>query len=54
VIQNLKEGRYFPSEMEFVDALMNESEFQGAVFLAHNGGSYDIHFLLRVFERSGN
>ena len=48
----LKKGRYFPSEVEFVDALMSESEFQGAVFLAHNGGSYDIHFLLRVFERS--
>ena len=48
---DLKEGRHFPSEVEFVDALMNESEFQGATFLAHNGGSYDIHFLLRVFER---
>lgn len=47
-----KEGRYFPSEIEFVDALMTESEFQNSVFLAHNGGSYDIHFLLRVFERS--
>jgi hypothetical protein len=47
----LKLGRYFPSEVEFVDALLHESEFQGATFLAHNGGSYDIHFLLRVFER---
>lgn len=47
-----KEGRYFPSEVEFVDALMNESEFQNATFLAHNSGSYDIHFMLRIFERS--
>lgn len=47
----LKLGKYFPSEVEFVEALLNESEYQGATFLAHNGGSYDIHFLLRVFER---
>jgi ribosomal protein L44E len=47
-----KEGRYFPSEVEFVDALMTESEFQNSVFLAHNSGSYDIHFLLRIFERA--
>jgi hypothetical protein len=48
----LAEGRYFPSEVEFVDALMTEADFQNSVFLAHNGGSYDIHFLLRIFERS--
>lgn len=48
----LMQGRYFPSEIEFVDALLNESEFQNSVFLAHNSGSYDIHFLLRIFERS--
>lgn len=44
-------ARYFPTEIEFIEALMNESEFQNAVFLAHNGGSYDIHFLMRIFER---
>lgn len=47
-----QQGRYFPSEVEFVDALMTEAEFQNATFLAHNSGSYDIHFLLRIFERS--
>lgn len=47
-----EEGRYFPSEIEFVDALMTESEFQNSTFLAHNSGSYDIHFLLRIFERN--
>lgn len=48
----LAEGRYFPSEVEFVDALMTEADFQNSVFLAHNSGSYDIHFLLRIFERN--
>lgn len=46
-----QEGRYFPSEVEFVDALVGESEFQNSTFLAHNSGSYDIHFLLRILER---
>lgn len=45
------EGRHFPSEVEFVNALLEESEFQNSIFLAHNSGSYDIHFLLRIFER---
>lgn len=46
-----KNGRYFPTEVEFVEALIGEAEFQNALFIAFNGGSYDIHFLLRVFER---
>jgi len=46
-----KLGRYFPSEIEFVEALTKEPEFQNALFIAFNGGSYDIHFLLRIFER---
>lgn len=46
-----KNGRYFPTEIEFVNALVTEPEFQNALFIAFNGGSYDIHFLLRVFER---
>lgn len=49
---DLEQGRYFPSEIEFVDALMTEAEFQNSTFLAHNSGSYDIHFLLRIFERN--
>jgi len=32
------------SEVEFVDALLEESEFQNSIFVAHNSGSYDIHF----------
>lgn len=47
-----KLGRYFPTEIEFVQALSNEPEFQNCLFIAFNGGSYDIHFLLRIFERS--
>lgn len=43
-----QQGRYFPSEVEFVDALLEESEFQNSIFVAHNSGSYDIHFLLRI------
>lgn len=46
-----KNGRYFPSEIEFVEAIISENEFQNALFIAFNGGSYDIHFLLRIFER---
>lgn len=47
-----KNGRYFPTEVEFVNALLTESEFVNGTFIAHNGGSYDVHFLLRIFERS--
>lgn len=48
----LQQGRYFPSEVEFVNALLDEEEFQNSIFIAHNSGSYDIHFLLRIFERT--
>lgn len=47
-----KEGIYFRTEDEFIDLLMTQSQFQNAIIFAHNGGKYDIHFILRVLERS--
>jgi hypothetical protein len=44
-------GRYFQNEIDFVEALLTEEEFLNSTFIAHNGGSYDIHFLLRILER---
>ena len=46
-----KNGVYFPTEVEFVNSLISNPVYQNALFIAFNGGSYDIHFLLRVFER---
>lgn len=46
-----KNGKYFPTEVEFVQEIMNNPIYQNALFIAFNGGSYDIHFLLRIFER---
>lgn len=46
-----KEGRYFANEIDFMEALLTEQCFVNALFIAHNGGSYDIHFLLRILER---
>lgn len=45
------QGSYFPSEIEFIEELLANPVYEGATFIAHNGGSYDIHFLLRIFER---
>lgn len=47
-----KNGKYFPTEAEFVLELIQNPIYQNALFIAFNGGSYDIHFLLRIFERS--
>lgn len=44
-------GLYFPTEVEFVTEIMTKPEYQNSLFIAFNGGSYDIHFLLRIFER---
>lgn len=44
-------GEYFSDEVSFIDALTREERFINATFIAHNGGAYDIHFLLRVLER---
>lgn len=46
-----KEGRYFCNEIDFMEAILSEPCFINALFIAHNGGSYDIHFLLRILER---
>jgi hypothetical protein len=46
-----KQGRYFANEIDFMEALLTENCFINALFIAHNGGSYDIHFLLRILER---
>lgn len=46
-----QQGRYFPNEVAFIDALLSENCFVNALFIAHNGGSYDVHFLLRILER---
>jgi hypothetical protein len=46
-----KQGRYFADEISFMEALLSEQCFVNALFIAHNGGSYDVHFLLRILER---
>lgn len=46
-----KEGIYFANEIQFIEAIISKQEFINAVFVAHNGGSYDVHFLLRILER---
>lgn len=46
-----EKGRYFANEIDFMEALLTEQQFVNALFIAHNGGSYDIHFLLRILER---
>lgn len=44
-------GRYFRNEIDFIEAILSENQFVNSVFVAHNGGSYDVHFLLRILER---
>lgn len=46
-----EQGIYFANELDFIDALLSQQCFINSVFIAHNGGSYDVHFLLRIFER---
>jgi hypothetical protein len=45
------QGIYFANEIEFIDALLTQDQYVNSVFVAHNGGSYDVHFLLRILER---
>jgi len=45
------EGRHFENEVDFVNALLEDDEYEGATFLAHNGGGYDCQFLLKILER---
>ena len=52
-IYNREEMYQFETEQEFTDHLIkNKKLFQGAVFLAHNGGGYDYQFFLRHWEHS--
>lgn len=46
-----KLGQYYPTEIEFVNDLVSNPKFVNTVFIAHNGGNYDIHFILRILER---
>lgn len=50
--ENEVDGEYFPTEYEFVmNILENKEKFQGATFIAHNGGAYDAQFLIKILER---
>ncbi len=46
-----KEGLVFENEYDFMDHLMSREEYENAVIIAHNGGSYDHHFIVRYLER---
>jgi hypothetical protein len=37
----------------FVDECMNETTYQNATFIAHNGGGYDYQFVLKCLEKRG-
>lgn len=44
-------GIYFPNEIDFLDTILQDDQYKDSVIFAHNGGSYDIHFILRILER---
>jgi hypothetical protein len=44
-------GIYYANEIDFINAITSEEKYYDSVFLAHNGGAYDVHFLLRILER---
>lgn len=46
-----KQGIYFPNEIEFIHEIISNPDYLNATFIAHNGGAYDIHFILRILER---
>jgi len=47
-----EQGEYFSNEIAFIDHLKNNAElFKGTTWIAHNGGAYDVYFLLTIFER---
>ena len=47
-----EQGLYFPTEIEFIKEITTNPIYTNAVFIAHNGGNYDVHFILRILERS--
>lgn len=42
----------FNNEMEFLQHILTPA-FEHSIFLAHNGGAFDVQFMLRVLERWG-
>jgi hypothetical protein len=44
-------GEYFENEISFIEAITTQERFLNSTFVAHNGGSYDVHFILRILER---
>lgn len=46
-----RNGKMFENEYDFMDHLMNGPEYENAVIIAHNGGAYDHHFIVRYLER---
>lgn len=51
VTEEEKRGIVFDNEYAFMDHLMQNDIYNGAVILAHNGGAYDHHFIVRYLER---
>lgn len=50
-----KDGKHFHTENDFLDHLFdsrNEEIYKDALFFAHNGGSYDVTFILRYLENN--
>lgn len=45
------EGVYFANEVDFLNAILEDDKYKDSVIFAHNGGSYDVHFILRILER---
>jgi hypothetical protein len=46
-----KQGMRFDNEYKFMEFVMEDNRMKGAVIIAHNGGSYDHHFIVRYLER---
>lgn len=44
-------GIRFHNEYAFMDFILEKEDMKGAVIIAHNGGSYDHHFIVRYLER---
>lgn len=44
-------GNYFQNEYDFLCDLVDSDKYKNCIFIAHNGGSYDVQFMLRILER---
>jgi len=47
-----EQGIYFHDEIDFIKEIVSNPIYKNCTFIAHNGGSYDVQFLLRVLERT--